>query len=115
MKTSKYNKSEIMKAAHNMYRTGNYQTFGNALRKSWQVAKFRVEIEARRTSTVAYMESKRQEEAQRTSWIAKVEADRQERARQMKSAKIEKECRSYGYGLGNHYSMLSGWSNYCGD
>lgn len=34
MKANKYNKSEIMKSAHNMYRTGNYKTFGDALRKS---------------------------------------------------------------------------------
>lgn len=30
-----YNLSEIMKAAHNMYGTGKYRSFGDALRKSW--------------------------------------------------------------------------------
>lgn len=115
MKASKYNKSEIMKAAHNMYRTGNYKTFGDALRKSWKVAKFRVEIEARRTDTLIYMENKKKEEAQKAAWIAKMEAERQERFKRMKSLKVEEECRSYGYGLGNHYSMFSGWGNYCGD
>lgn len=115
MKASKYNKSEIMKAAHNMYRTGNYKTFGDALHKSWKVVKFRIEIEARRSDTLTYMESKKQEEAQKTALIAKLEAKRQERAKQMKSTKVEKECCSYGYGLGNHYSMFSGWGNYCGD
>ena len=109
MKVSKYNKSDIMKAAHNMYRTGNYKTFGDALRRSWKVAKFRVEIEARRTDTLMYMENKKKEETQKAAWIARMEAERTERFKRMKSLKVEEECRSYGYGLGNHYSIFSGW------
>lgn len=111
MKT--YNLSEIMRAAHTMYRTGKYVTFADALRKSWQVAKFRKEVEARRAETVAYHEAKKQEEAEKAAWIAQVKAMGEKKQRE--SAKVEAECRAYGYGLGNHYSMFSGWGNYCGD
>lgn len=40
MKT--YNKSEIMTAAHAYYRTGNFDSFADALKQSWANAKFRV-------------------------------------------------------------------------
>ena len=53
----RYNLSEIMKGAHNMYRTGKYSTFADALRKSWKVAKFNKEIADRRAETIAYHEA----------------------------------------------------------
>lgn len=34
-----YNKSEIMKKAWNLYRTGRYSSFADALRQSWSIAK----------------------------------------------------------------------------
>jgi hypothetical protein len=37
----KYNLSEIMKAAHNIYKTGKY-TWAESLKKSWKMAKFRI-------------------------------------------------------------------------
>lgn len=111
----RYNLSEIMKAAHNMYRTGNYQTFGDALRRSWRVAKFRVEIAARRDSTIMYMERKKQEEAYKAAWVAKIEAEKQKKPRQMKVGIVEAEYPIYNTGSRKHYSMFSGWGNYCGD
>ncbi len=37
----KYNLSEIMKTAHNLYKTGKY-TWAESLKKSWKMAKFRI-------------------------------------------------------------------------
>lgn len=37
----KFNLSEIMKAAHNLYKCGKY-SWPEALRKSWKMAKFRI-------------------------------------------------------------------------
>lgn len=114
---NRYNLSEIMKAAHNMYTTGKYTTFADALRRSWKIAKNRKAIEERREANEAYFEAKKQEQADNAAWSAKVAAMSQERLNErMKEAeKVEAESKSYGYGLGNHYSMLSGWGNYCGD
>lgn len=41
--------------------------------------------------------------------------DERIKERMKETAKVEAERKAYGYGLGNHYSMLSGWGNYCGD
>ncbi len=114
---SRYNLSEIMKAAHNMYATGKYTTFADALRRSWKVAKNRIAIKERREATEAYFAAKKQEQADNAAWSAKVAVMNQERLneRMKEAAKVEAESKAYGYGLGNHYSMLSGWGNYCGD
>ena len=112
-----YNLSEIMKGAHNSFRTGKYATFADALRKSWKVAKFSKEVESRREANEAYFAAKKQEQADREKRRAELEATRQERMseRMKENARVEAECKAYGYGLGNHYSMFSGWGNYCGD
>lgn len=109
----RYNLSEIMKGAHNMYRTGKYSTFADALRKSWKVAKFNKEIADRRAETIAYHEAKKQVEIEKAVWVAQVETG--SKRKQEEIAKVEAECQAYGYGLGNHYSAFSGWGNYCGD
>lgn len=109
----RYNLSEIMKGAHNMYRTGKYSTFADALRKSWKVAKFNKEIADRRAETIAYHEAKKQAEIEKAVWVAQVETG--SKRKQEEIAKVEAECRAYGYGMGNHYSAFSGWGNYCGD
>lgn len=114
---SRYNLSEIMKSAHNMYATGKYTTFADALRRSWKITKNRKAIEERREANEAYFAAKTQEQADNTAWSAKVAAMSQERLneRMKEAAKVEAQSKAYGYGLGNHYSMLSGWGNYCGD
>ena len=94
-----YNLSEIMKRAHNLYKNTNKYTWTEALKKSWKMAKFSKEVEARRAETIAYHEAKKQAEIEKAAWLAQVEA----------------ECWAYGYGMGNHYSAFSGWGNYCGD
>lgn len=120
-----YNLSQIMKAAHTMFRTGKYASFSEALRKSWKTAKFRKQIEAEQAETNAYHEQQRQEaqakviraeraEAERIARLAELKAqDEQERAE--RAARVEAERNAYGYGRGTHYSAWSGWGNYCGD
>ena len=103
---NRYNLSEIMKGAHNMYRTGKYVTFADALRRSWAVAKNRKAIENRREANEAYLSAKKQAEVEKATWTVKVVKE---------TARVEADCKAYGYGLGNHYSTLSGWGNYCGD
>ena len=114
---NRYNLSEIMKGAHNMYRTGKYVTFADALRRSWAVAKNRKAIENRREANEAYLSAKKQAEVEKATWTVKVEATSKERlSEQVKeTARVEADCKAYGYGLGNHYSTLSGRGNYCGD
>ena len=114
---NRYNLSEIMKGAHNMYRTGKYVTFADALRRSWAVAKNRKAIENRREANEAYLSAKKQAEVEKATWTVNVEATSKERlSEQVKeTARVEADCKAYGYGLGNHYSTLSGWGNYCGD
>ena len=62
---NRYNLSEIMKGAHNMYRTGKYVTFADALRRSWAVAKNRKAIENRREANEAYLSAKKQAEVEK--------------------------------------------------
>lgn len=114
---NRYNLSEIMKGAHNMYRTEKYVTFADALRRSWAVAKNRKAIENRRETNEAYLSAKKQAEVEKAAWIANVETASKERlSEQVKdTARVEADCKAYGYRLGNHYSTLSGWGNYCGD
>lgn len=108
-----YNLSEIMKRAHNLYKNTNKYTWTEALKKSWKMAKFSKEVEARRAETIAYHEAKKQAEIEKAAWLAQVEAGA--RRKQEEITKVEAECWAYGYGMGNHYSAFSGWGNYCGD
>lgn len=120
-----YNLSQIMKAAHAMFKTGKYASFAEALRKSWKTAKFRRQVEAEQTETAAFHEAQRQEaqakairaeraEVERIAYIAELRAQG-EQERTERAARVEAECNAYGYGRGNHYSAWSGWGNYCGD
>lgn len=121
---NQYNLSEIMKSAHTMrkFRPEKYPTFSEALKKAWKVAKFNKEIADRRAQTIAYHEAKKQEAQEQAARIESKKAERfameietAKRDRAERAVKVEAECKAYGYGMGNHYSMLSGWGNYCGD
>ena len=81
------------------------------------IAKNRKAIENRREANEAYLSAKKQAEVEKATWTVKVEATSKERlSEQVKeTARVEADCKAYGYGLGNHYSTLSGWGNYCGD
>lgn len=119
-----YNLSEIMKAAHTMrkFRPEKYPTFSEALKRAWKVAKFNKEIADRRAETIACHETQKQEAQKKTACIAQIKAEKAEHiameveaTKRERTAKVEAESKAYGYGLGNHYSMFSGWGNYCGD
>lgn len=120
MKT--YNLSQIMKAAHNMFRTGKYASFSDALRRSWKTAKFRKQIEAERAETLAYHEAQRQKAQAKALRAEQTKAERAARLAELRAqnereraARVEAEANAYGYGRGEHYSAWSGWGNYCGD
>ena len=48
-----YNLSEIMKRAHNFYKTGKY-TWSESLKKSWKMAKFSVRVKEDMANIVDY-------------------------------------------------------------
>ena len=112
-----YNLSEIMKAAHNMYGTGKYRSFGDALRKSWKVAKFRLGIEARRVQTIAYFEAKNQEAEERAMFVAAFKAIQATQREKQVSVRLSNvEANTDDYNRGWCYSNFRGYcSNYCGD
>lgn len=96
-----YNLSEIMKAAHNMYGTGKYRSFGDALRKSWKVAKFRLGIEARRVQTIAYFEAKNQEAEERAMFVAAfkaIQATQREKQVSVRLSNVEANTDDYNRG-----------------
>lgn len=66
MRTSKYNKSEIMKRAHELKIMMGYDTFSQALKHSWSVAK----------NEVREREQDAKNEAIRAIWRAEAEAKR---------------------------------------
>lgn len=49
----RYNLSEIMKRAHNFYKTGKY-TWSESLKKSWKMAKFSVRVKEDIANIVDY-------------------------------------------------------------
>lgn len=112
-----YNLSEIMKAAHNMYGTGKYRSFGDALRKSWKVAKFRLGIEARRVQTMAYFEAKNQEAEERAMFVAAfkaIQATQREKQVSVRLSNVEANTDDYNRGW-CYYNFRGYCSNYCGD
>ena len=56
----KYNLSEIMKTAHNLYKTGKY-TWAESLKKSWKMAKFRISTRIGALQIKQEMEARLQE------------------------------------------------------
>lgn len=113
----RYNLSAIMKAAHTMYGTGKYTSFGDALRKSWKVAKFRLGVEARRTQTMAYFEAKKQEAEEKAMFVAAFKATQViQREKQVNTMTPNVEANTGDYNKGWHYSNFRGYcNNYCGD
>lgn len=49
----KYDLSDIMKKAHNFYKTGKY-TWSESLKKSWKMAKFSVRVKEEIANMVDY-------------------------------------------------------------
>lgn len=111
----RYNLFAIMKAAHNMYGTGKYTSFSDALRKSWKVAKFRLGVNDHRSQTMAYFEAKKQEaKAMFVAAFKATQVMQWEKQVNTMTSNIETNTRDYNKGW--HYSNFRGYcSNYCGD
>lgn len=123
----RYNFSEIMKRAHNLYNNARakYPTFSDALRKSWKSAKFNAQV-AESIKTIDE-EAKRQaeiEEAQVHSILfgAELEALRIKREAEAKAERIRDEiaARKEGISYNEYQNRISramgyGCSCYCGD
>ena len=122
----RYNLSQIMKSAHTMrkFRPERYPTFSAALKRAWKVAKFNKEIAERREETIAYHEAKKQEAQERKERTERMAVERaamlvaaseRRKNRVERSSCVEASGGAYGYGMGYHYSVFSGWGNYVGD
>lgn len=86
----RYDLSKIMKGAHNAYRTGKYTTFSEALKRSWQVAKFNARIQADRDETEAVMAERKRLRLEHEEWVRRVKAERAHRVRVVTPAKERK-------------------------
>lgn len=128
----KFNLSEIMKKAHNLYNNcrSKYATFSDALRKSWKMAKFNVWMNEQRQVSEAEKAAKeaeeqaRREEAQIRSipFNAELEANRIKVAAQAKAQRLRDEsiARKQGISYNEYQNRVSramgyGCGSYCGD
>ena len=128
----RYNLSEIMKRAHNLYNNARakYPTFSEALAKSWQMAKFNVwvaeqhqvcEAEAKAKKEVE-QERKEQAAIQSILFNAQLEADRIKREAEAKAQRMREEiaARKENISCSEYQDRLSramgyGRGCYCGD
>lgn len=128
----RYNLSEIMKKAHNLYNNcrSKYPTFAEALKRSWKSAKFNVQvtesikaIDAEKEVQKA-KEQEAQEQAQIRSILfnAELEAQRIKREAEAKVERMRAEiaARKAGITYAEYQNRLSqsmgyGCSSYCGD
>lgn len=116
----RYNLSEIMKRAHNLYNNARakYPTFAEALKKSWKMAKFNAWVKKESVILEAENKIKAEKKSLECEEAAKryeVWETEQKARKEAEKARVEAECNAYGYGCDNHYSAWSGWGNYCGD
>lgn len=127
-----YDLSKIMKRAHNLYNNARakYPTFSEALKKSWKMAKFDVQVAEQRQVLEAEekaAQAKKQaetEEAQIRSILfkAQLEADRIKREAEARAQRMRDEisARQKGISYAEYQGRLSsamgyGCSGYCGD
>lgn len=128
----RYNLSEIMKRAHNLYNNAHakYPTFSEALAKSWKMAKFNVwvaeqhqvrEAEAKAKKEVE-QERKEQAAIQSILFNAQLEADRIKREAEAKAQRMREEiaARKENISYSEYQDRLSramgyGRGCYCGD
>ncbi len=128
----RYNLSEIMKRAHNLYNNARakYPTFSEALAKSWKMAKFNVwvaeqhqvrEAEAKAKKEVE-QERKEQAAIQSILFNAQLEADRIKREAEAKVQRMREEiaARKENISYSEYQDRLSramgyGRGCYCGD
>lgn len=122
---STYNLSEIMTAAHKLHKNAKekYPTFSDALKKAWQIAKFKVMITAKTAELEEQAKaSKAEEEAKRAeakkaaeALLSKIHKDSQPYRRN-----LTEEAKAAGLSYGEYVSRMSqamgyGTGRYNGD
>lgn len=128
----KYNLSEIMKKAHQLYKNARakYPTFSDALKRSWKSAKFSANVEDSIKAINAEKEvqkAKEQEEREQAQirsilFNAELEAQRIKREAEAKAQRMRVEiaARKAGVSYAEYQNRLSramgyGSGHYCGD
>lgn len=128
----KFNLSEIMKKAHNLYNNcrSKYATFADALRKSWKMAKFNVwVVEQRQVREVEEAAAKVKEQVEREEaqirsilFTAELEATRIKADAKAKAQRMREEIAARREGIAyneyqNRVSRAMGYGRgmYCGD
>ena len=129
---ARYDLSKIMKRAHNLYKNARakYPTFADALRKSWNMAKFEVRVAEERQAIEAETkarEAKVREENEQAAISsvllqAQIEADRIRREAEAKAERMKGEiaARKEGISYNEYQNRISramgyGCGSYCGD
>lgn len=129
---TRYDLSKIMKRAHNLYNNARakYPSFADALRKSWNMAKFEVKVvEARQAmeAEAKALEANAREEREQAAiksvlFHAQLEADRIRREAEAKAERMKAEIAAHKEGITyNEYqdrisrAMGYGCGVYCGD
>ena len=129
---ARYDLSKIMKRAHNLYKNAHvkYPTFADALRKSWNMAKFEVRVAEERHAIEAETkarEAKVREENEQAAISsvllrAQIEADRIRREAEAKAERMKGEIAARKEGISyNEYqnrirrTMFYGSTSYYGD
>lgn len=129
---TRYDLSKIMKRAHNLYNNARakYPSFADALRKSWNMAKFEVKVvEARQAmeAEAKALEANAREEREQAAiksvlFHAQLEADRIRREAEAKAERMKGEIAAHKEGISyNEYqnrisrAMGYGCGVYCGD
>lgn len=128
----RYDLSKIMRRAHQLFinARAKYPTFSDALRKSWNMAKFEAMIAANRLAMEAEAKVKAEAEQERIEqaaiqsilFNAQLEADRIKREAEAKAQRMREEMAARKEGITyNEYqerisrAMGYGIGAYCGD
>lgn len=129
---TRYDLSKIMKRAHNLYNNARakYPAFADALRKSWNMAKFEVKVvEARQAmeAEAKALEANAREEREQAAiksvlFHAQLETDRIRREAEAKAERMRAEiaARKEGISYNEYQNRISramgyGCGVYCGD
>ena len=124
---ARYDLSKIMKRAWALFANARakYPTFADALRKSWSMAKFEVQVaEARQAIEAETIAREENEQAAISSVLlrAQIEADRIRREAEAKAERMKGEiaARKEGISYNEYQNRISramgyGCGSYCGD
>lgn len=128
----RYNLSEIMKKAHNLYNNcrSKYTTFAEALKRSWKSAKFNVQVtdsikaidEEKEAQKAKEQEEREQSQIRSIIFNAELEAQRIKCEAEAKAQRMRDEIAARKQGISyyeyqNRISRAMGYGggHYCGD